>query len=45
MMPAAKPITEARNALQTVLPDRDLTVTQANVRKPRETLDLKIRLN
>jgi hypothetical protein len=40
MTRAAKHITETKRGL-----DRDLTVTQANVRKHRETLDLKIRLN
>jgi hypothetical protein len=44
-MLAAKLHTGARSAFETVLTDRDLTVTQANVRKPRETLDLKIGLN
>jgi hypothetical protein len=39
-MRAAKLTTEARRKL-----DRDLTVTQGNVHKHRETLDLKIRLN
>jgi hypothetical protein len=44
-MRAARAITGARSALQTVLPDRDLTVTQANTREHRVTLDLQIWLN
>jgi hypothetical protein len=44
-MLAAKLITEARSGFETVLADRDLTVTCANVRKHRETVDLRIRLN
>jgi hypothetical protein len=42
---AAKRTIEARAGHKSVISDRDLTVTQANVRKHRETLDLKISLN
>jgi hypothetical protein len=42
---AARLITGARSALQTALPDRDLTVTQANVRKHRGTPDSRASLN
>jgi len=45
MMRAARRITGARSALQTALPDRDLTVTQANVRKHPGTPDLRTSLN
>jgi hypothetical protein len=44
-MHAAKLITEANSGFETVLTDRDLTVTHANVRKHRATVDLRFRLN
>jgi hypothetical protein len=44
-MLVAKRITGVRSVLQTVLPDRALTVILANVRKQRVTLDLMIQSN
>jgi hypothetical protein len=44
-MLAAKLTTEVRSVLLTILPDRDLTVTQTNVRKRRESLGSNIPLN
>jgi hypothetical protein len=40
-MLAVKPITGVRSVLQTVLPDRDLTVTWVDVCKHRETLHVE----
>ena len=40
-MRVAKLITGARSGREIFLPDRDLTVTQSNASKHRETLDVE----